>query len=356
MPVFLRVRLTETEKKELLELRKASQTPLRTRTRIDVLTLSDQGLSVKQIASYLKQNETTIRRTLGRWLDRDKEGLFDEPRIGRPKKWKESDIEYLETCLEREERTYNSQQLSQKLKEERQVELSPQRIRKILKKKDWKWKRTKVSLKGKQNKEEKLAKKADLQTLKLYQEEGLVKIKYLDEAGFCLWSPVSYSYVKKGKQKAIKQTKKRGRRISILGIFAQEESFDYGLKVGGFKSKNYIEMMNWQAEKAEKYFQETGKITVIVLDNYAVHKSKIVKMQEGKWREQCLEFFFISAYSPELNLIETEWHQLKTHELAGRMFEDEYDLAMAVIEGIENRQVNNNCICQRFRFNQVISS
>ena len=23
--------------------------------------------------------------------------------------------------------------------------------------------------------------------------------------------------------------------------------------------------------------------------------------------------------------IQTEWHQLKTHELSGRMFEDEYD-------------------------------
>lgn len=179
----------------------------------------------------------------------------------------------------------------------------------------------------------------------------LVRLKYLDEAGFCLWSPVSYTYVRKGKQKEIKQTKKRGRRISILGIFSAGESFDYGLKLGGFKNKTYIEMMEWQAEKAEKYFQETGKLTVIILDNYTVHKSKEVKKYEEKWRKQGLEFFFIAAYSPELNLIEPEWHQLKTHELAGRMFDDEYDLAMAVIEGIENRQARNNCICERFRFN-----
>jgi len=30
-----------------------------------------------------------------------------------------------------------------------------------------------------------------------------------------------------------------------------------------------------------------------------------------------------------MNRIEEEWHQLKTHEIAGRMFEDEYDLAIA---------------------------
>ncbi len=53
----------------------------------------------------------------------------------------------------------------------------------------------------------------------------------------------------------------------------------------------------------------------------------------------------ISALSPELNLIETEWPQLKSHELSGRMFEDEYDLAMAVIDGIEKRSKKNNCVC-----------
>jgi DNA-binding NarL/FixJ family response regulator len=64
-----------------------------------------------------------------------------------------------------------------------------------------------------------------------------------------------------------------------------------------------------------------------------------------------LEFFCLSSYSPELNHIEPEWHQLKTHELAGRMFEDEDELAQAVIKGIEERSQKNNYICQRFRFN-----
>lgn len=96
--------------------------------------------------------------------------------------------------------------------------------------------------------------------------------------------------------------------------------------------------------------KKTGKITVIVLDNYSVHKSQEVKKNLEKWRKKGLEFFFIYAYSPELNLIETEWHQLKTHELCGRMFEDEYDLAMAVIDGIEKRSKKNNCMCERFGF------
>lgn len=43
-------------------------------------------------------------------------------------------MEYLEECLDREGSTYNSYQLREKLKEERKIELSADRIRRILKK------------------------------------------------------------------------------------------------------------------------------------------------------------------------------------------------------------------------------
>lgn len=116
------------------------------------------------------------------------------------------------------------------------------------------------------------------------------------------------------------------------------------------KTDVYLKIMDWQAEKAEEYFEKTGMITIIVQDNYTVHKSQKVKEKEKEWKEKGLEFFFLSSYSPEFNKIEPEWHQLKTNELAGRMFEDEYDLAQAVIQGIEARGHKNNYVCQRFRF------
>jgi hypothetical protein len=54
-----------------------------------------------------------------------------------------------------------------------------------------------------------------------------------------------------------------------------------------------------------------------------------------------------------MNLIEPEWHQVKTHQLAGRMFEDEYDLALAVIEAVEHRGQSGEYSTQRFKFNSV---
>ncbi len=51
-----------------------------------------------------------------------------------------------------------------------------------------------------------------------------------------------------------------------------------------------------------------------------------------------------------MNRIENEWQRIKEDELAGRMFEDEYDLAMAVIEAIESRNERNGLEVERFLF------
>ena len=52
-----------------------------------------------------------------------------------------------------------------------------------------------------------------------------------------------------------------------------------------------------------------------------------------------------------MNEIETEWHQLKAHEISGRMFDNEYDLAMAVIEGMISRSEKGEYTLERFKFN-----
>ena len=49
--------------------------------------------------------------------------------------------------------------------------------------------------------------------------------------------------------------------------------------------------------------------------------------------------------------IEEQWHQLKTHEIAGRMFEDESDLALAIMDGREACNVKGGYILEHFKFN-----
>lgn len=77
-------------------------------------------------------------------------------------------------------------------------------------KKKYAWKRTRVSMKDKQNEEEKALKKADLEMLELAAGAGEICLKYLDEAGFSLWAGVVYSWSKKGEQKRMEQPKRKG--------------------------------------------------------------------------------------------------------------------------------------------------
>jgi len=51
-----------------------------------------------------------------------------------------------------------------------------------------------------------------------------------------------------------------------------------------------------------------------------------------------------------MNRIEDEWHQLKTHEIVGQMFEDEYDLAIAVMKGMKTRSERGEYSLERFKF------
>lgn len=181
---------------------------------------------------------------------------------------------------------------------------------------------------------------------------GEIQLKYLDESGFCVWSPVSYSYSRVGEQKRLEQTSViHGRRVSILGLWQPGQGFEYGLSKGGFNSQRYIELMDGVAERAAQTFAATGQITVVVQDNGSLHKSKITQAQWERWAGLGLILFFLPPYCSEMNPIEGEWHQLKAHELAGQMFDTAYDLAMAVETSVEKRYQDKNCDVSRFIFN-----
>jgi putative transposase len=179
---------------------------------------------------------------------------------------------------------------------------------------------------------------------------GDIDLFYADESGFSLWMPVTYSYYFQGKQKRQEQTSSRGRRVSILGLFQPLLGFVYGLVLGSFNSKRYIKMMDEQAEQAHQILSQSERIRVIVQDNSPIHTSKVVQQKWPEWEAQGLYMFFLAKYCSEMNPIEGEWHQIKTHELGGRMFEDELDLAYAVIDGIDDRAKAGGYQTERFKF------
>jgi transposase len=100
-----------------------------------MLRLNAQGRNVPMIAKLFECHEHTVRATIKRWQAGGLSGLWEAPGRGAKRRWTDADLEYIETCLKEETRTYNSVQLSRKLKQERQVNLSSNHLREILKKK-----------------------------------------------------------------------------------------------------------------------------------------------------------------------------------------------------------------------------
>jgi putative transposase len=164
---------------------------------------------------------------------------------------------------------------------------------------------------------------------------------------------VSYSYSRVGEQKFMEQTPRRGRRLSILGVWQPDETFEYALAVGSFRGPSYIKVMDWLADKAAVTLAQTGRLTVIVQDNGPLHLSARVQQQWERWEQKGLLLFFLPKYCSQMNPIEGEWHQLKAYEIAGQMFEDEYDLAIAVMDGMQARSLRGDYDLERFIFNSV---
>jgi transposase len=134
MGARLRVFLSGEEDRTLFELRKATTVPQRVKDRATALRLNAQGWYVEKIAQHLNWHQQTVRETIHRWEKQGLGGLWDAPHPGGESRWTAEDIEYLKEVLRTEQRTYNSKQLAKKLAQERQVKLSADRLRRILKK------------------------------------------------------------------------------------------------------------------------------------------------------------------------------------------------------------------------------
>lgn len=187
--------------------------------------------------------------------------------------------------------------------------------------------------------------------LQLWAQMGTICLKYLEQSGCCCQRSPNYGHGKRGQQQKVEQHKRRGRRINIFGVWQPQQQFNYALMVGSINSATFLKLIDWQAAIAQIQFEQTGQLTVIVLDNASVHKSQVVLPQLEQWQHQGLLLFFLPAHSPQMNRIEDQWLHLKRDQLAGRVFEDEYDLSIAIRNAIEARAYRGNYQLERFIFN-----
>lgn len=133
MPATMRTVLNTEENRTLLELSCADGIPHRTKQRATAIRLNAYGWTVPQIARYLNWHEHTVRAALRRWQVKGLGGLWEAVGRGRPSRLSKLDWQAVKQWVAEPQR-YSARQLSQKLKEEREIEIGAEQIRRRLKK------------------------------------------------------------------------------------------------------------------------------------------------------------------------------------------------------------------------------
>ncbi len=73
----------------------------------------------------------------------------------------------------------------------------------------------------------------------------------------------------------------------------------------------------------------------MVLDNASFHKAKLIQARLATWQAQNLYLRFLPPYSPQLNLIETFWRELKAHLLPRRHYASLSHLKQALLQALD---------------------
>jgi hypothetical protein len=162
----------------------------------------------------------------------------------------------------------------------------------------------------------------------------------LDEAGFSMTLPNTYSWSPLGKRLYVPYEAPQGRRVNAAGaLFHNSGRFEFLTRARAPKTKR--KAVSSRAEGLEP--SELGvldaevliafiwhiagrpddapedwrrdKPLVIVLDNYSVHVGKRFQHERQKWRAADIDLFFLPSYSPELSGIEPLWRDVKQHRM-----------------------------------------
>lgn len=84
----------------------------------------------------------------------------------------------------------------------------------------------------------------------------------------------------------------------------------------------------------DSFAQGLRRLTVVVLDNAPAHRGKAMKQCLQRWEAQGLYVFYLPAYSPHLNLVETLWRKLKYEWLQPRDYADRETLCYGVWQAL----------------------
>ena len=166
----------------------------------------------------------------------------------------------------------------------------------------------------------------ELQKLKSLEESGYLDVFYGDQSSFSMNPNVPYGWQEIGNY--VKIVPNSGAAINIFGLLSKNGTLKGYERKGSMTSLTMIEFI-------DDFFKTRTQRTAIVLDNAPIHKSKEFLEAVKRWEEEELYIFFLPAYSPHLNLIETLWRKMKYEWLKPDDYKNRDTLSKAVINIID---------------------
>lgn len=149
MPKQIPVRLTAAQWAEIERARGAKVVQRRLWSRLEMVRCAALSRSIPAAAARLGVHPQTVRRHVKAFLAGGVAALADEPRSGRPPKLTEAVLAALEARLDADAasgaRTWTLPQLAAWLGEEHGVAVNSGYLGEVLKRRDFRWKRTKRS-------------------------------------------------------------------------------------------------------------------------------------------------------------------------------------------------------------------
>jgi transposase len=158
----------------------------------------------------------------------------------------------------------------------------------------------------------------ELETL---SERRKIDLYYADEASVARTPCVPYAWQFTDEEASMPS--EQGKGINCFALLARNNRAVIETTVETMTSQFLFEQF-------ERFSVGLKKLTVIVLDNAAVHRARIIKERLGVWQQRGLFLYYLPRYSPHLNIVETLWRKLKYEGLAPKDYETRDTLSYAV--------------------------
>jgi putative transposase len=199
----------------------------------------------------------------------------------------------------------------------------------------------------------------------------LIDLCHLDEAGFALTLPTTYSWCPQGQRLRVPYQAPQGRRVNVIGAY-----FTHGPDAGRLEYRSWAMLPKSRAQKPRTTPEERAAVhgltvdalgpidaerlvaflwqvagrpadaaptwrrvrpLVIALDNYSVHTSQTVVAAQPRLAAANVELVYLARYCPEQSGIEPVWNDVKQHQIPIRSFEQVADLKHAVDDALARK-------------------